>query len=403
MTGTPQEILIVSQSHLCRNPRVMKEAFALATAGYTVHILTAIYSSVLLEEDLEILKGSNISYHFHSDLRSRNLATLTDKAVKKLSTFLQSKLNIQSIHSVAYGARRLKKMCLAYNAHLYIMHQEAATIVGAQLANKHKVIFDMEDWYSQDLLPDAQKKRPIALLKKAEKDALIKGIYCFTTSEAMAAGLQNYYQVNRQPVVIYNSFNAIGNVADNNTAGSLKLYWFSQTIGPGRGLEFFIEAMAKSNLPWHLTLRGNVDADYKQQLLNKTAKKDTLVFLPLLKNEGILSDMLNYDIGLALEPADPPNKNLTISNKFFHYMAGGLPVIASNTLGHKEIGDKHPEIVFVYQNGDQNSLVNILNNAGKQLLNSPGIKHQVSLTYADLYDWENESKKLIQLVQDALK
>lgn len=398
-------ICIVSQSHISRNPRVVKEAIALAQAGYNVHILTAIYSSELLAEDLSLLHNTGITYSFYSDLRKINLASFTDKLIKKLFVLLQKHLNIHSSCSLGYGAFRLKKQCLAYNADLYIMHQELAMIIGSRLISKYKIAFDLEDWHSEDLLPCAQKKRPIVLLKKSEKIAIEKSIYCTTTSKVMASGLQKAYHTTRKPAVIYNSFNTVSNFINNkNVANHFRLYWFSQTIGSGRGLEFFIDSMAKSNVSWHLTIRGNIEDDYKLSLIERNASKDQLLFLPLLKNEEILHDLSNYDIGLALEPNNPLNKNLTISNKFFHYMAGGLPIIASDTLGHKEIADQHPEIIFLYKNGDYNSLVNLLNDIntrkkGNLLL----MQTQVNSIYNKFYNWENESKKLLQLVQDALK
>ena len=125
--------------------------------------------------------------------------------------------------------------------------------------------------------------------------------------------------------------------------------------------------MAKSNFSWEINLRGAISPLYHHYLTALINDKDVLNILPVLKNDEILSDMQNYDIGLALEPDSPPNKNFTISNKFFHYMAAGLPVIASFTAGHAEIGSKHPEIIFLYKQDEEQSLINILNDLGERL------------------------------------
>ncbi|MCF8294760.1 MAG: hypothetical protein K9I34_01750, partial [Bacteroidales bacterium] len=50
-----KKIGILTQSHLCRNPRVVKEANTLAAAGYDVHILTTFTSAELLQEDLTLI------------------------------------------------------------------------------------------------------------------------------------------------------------------------------------------------------------------------------------------------------------------------------------------------------------------------------------------------------------
>ena len=44
-----------------------------------------------------------------------------------------------------------------------------------------------------------------------------------------------------------------------------------------------------------------------------------------------------YDVGLALEPNTPLNKDLTISNKILQYLNAGLAVFATPTQGQREV------------------------------------------------------------------
>lgn len=396
-------ILIVSQSHLCRNPRTAKEALALAAAGYQVTILTAIYSNDLLIEDMDLLADTAIQYKFYSDLRKPGFRAFADRLVRRIATEINALLHIENKRSLGFGVNRLKKMCLAQKPALYIMHQEIATIIGCELIKKgYKIVFDIEDWYAEDLLPEARRKRPVQLLKISEKFALQKSTLCYTTSQAMATGMAAHYHVNRIPEVIYNSFPAINHLSPGaHNSNMLRLYWFSQTIGPGRGLEFFIISMAGSRFSFNLTLRGNVNDAYKAFLYGLVASKDKIVFKPILKNTEILDDMTNYDIGLALEPDVPYNKNLTISNKFFHYMSAGLPIIASETLGHKEIRDKHPGLIFMYGQHDAQHLIDILNQLGNiaQATGLNNLKQEMLQLYTAKYCWEIEKEKLAGLIK----
>jgi glycosyltransferase involved in cell wall biosynthesis len=399
-----KKICIVSQSHLCRNPRVLKESITLSKAGYIVCILTAIYSDELLTEDLFLLKGTNVRYEFYSDNRRPNFRSFISRLKRKIWIGLQKYFSIESKYSLGYNINNLKKTCVIHSADLYIMHQELATVVGSELIDEYPIAFDIEDWYSEDLLPDVQKHRPKSILKRAERIALQKGVFCTTTSNAMASGLRKHYQLKNDISIIYNSFNSIQQISYNvDNRDLIRLYWFSQTIGTGRGLEFFISCLAKTNKSWVLNLRGNISADYYEILKKIVSAKDKLVIMPLKKNNEILDDMKNYDIGLALEPSHPPNKNLTISNKLFHYMAGGLPVIASNTLGQQEIANMHKGIIFLYKNNDQESLVNLLNSLGDTIKKKlPQIKENVNKAYEN-YHWQAESKKIMYLVDKALK
>ncbi|MDR6940404.1 hypothetical protein [Mucilaginibacter pocheonensis] len=399
-------ICIVTQSHLCRNPRVLKEAIALSKAGYSITILTAIYSDKLLQEDLELLNHTTIRLHFYSDLSKGGFNSFMSRLIRKLSVLLKTKLNMESRHSLGYNAIGLKKHIKNHRAHLYIMHQELATVIGSQMTEKYKVAFDLEDWYSEDLLPGARKARPAKLLKQAEKTAIEKSACCYTTSKAMAKGLKTYYKTGNEPAVIYNSFDLI-----KNTDGSVqhhdrpRLYWFSQTIGEGRGLEFFINCLSKSDCSWELNLRGDISETYSEHLNKLMSPKNQLVLLPMQNNTELIEGIPYYDIGLALEPNDPPNKNLTISNKLFHCMAAGLPVIASYTEGQAEIGLENPEIIFLYKQNDERALVDILNNLGGKFARNElnQLRTEVVKAYQLKYSWEIESKKLVQLIHNALE
>jgi glycosyltransferase involved in cell wall biosynthesis len=400
-----RKILIVSQSHLCRNPRVLKEALALAGNNYAVTILTSIYSEQLWHEDMELLRGTNIDYQFYSDLRQKSFQSFKLRLIKKIYTDLNSILRIQSRFSLGYGAGRLMQLCIRQGADVLIMHQELAMVTGCiLLKKKYRVFFDIEDWYSEDLLPGNRKKRPLKLLKKSEKFALLHSKCCYTTSNAMADGIANAYGLPKAPSVIYNTFEEIQKAAEKKRGESpLKLYWFSQTIGPGRGIEQFIEAMGKSSYQWDLTLRGNVSEDYKLLLMNQMNPKDQLCFRSMIRNDELLADMQNFDIGLALEPESPPNKNLTISNKFFHYLAGGLSMIASDTLGHLEIGTRHPEIIFIYKNNDIANLTGLLDEIGRKNKGRRMKRPDVIISlFKSAYSWTVESQKLLSLINKAL-
>ncbi|WPU91656.1 glycosyltransferase [Mucilaginibacter sabulilitoris] len=334
------------------------------------------------------------------------MRSLWARFIRKAAFKLQEVFHINSKYSLGYTPDRLLRQCISLRADLYICHQELATVVGNQLLQLgYRVAFDLEDWYSEDLLPRDRESRPIKLLKKAERGALENGI-CYTTSEAMAKGIQASYHAVVRPAVIYNSFSAAQLRQPVAPSGTLpRLYWFSQTIGPGRGLEFFIKAMSKSRFSWQLNLRGNISPAYQRLLANNVTMKDRLIFLPMLSNHELMDDLGNYDLGLALEPTSPPNKNLTISNKIFHYMSAGLPVIASNTAGQMEIARKNPKFTFVYDQDNQEGLVTILDNLGKKLKDNKLMapRNEIIETYRLHFEWETEAKKLTDIIGHALR
>ncbi|HVV55289.1 MAG TPA: glycosyltransferase, partial [Mucilaginibacter sp.] len=335
-----KHICIVTQSHLCRNPRVVKEAKALAQAGYRVTILNSSYDKSLSDLDRNMIHGYDIRLIPVVSLEIHNAASFKYRIIKKAGDFLVRNFKMQTPLALGYGSLRYKKAAMAQNADLYICHQELGLYCGVQLLKLRKVTaFDFEDWYSEDLLEEARRRRPLKLLQQLEKIALQKGAFCTTTSASMAAGLAKRYR-SPVPEIVYNSFAADDDLLSvpKSFEPPLKLFWFSQTIGPGRGLEQFLQFSGQINTQIEIHLLGQADEKYSK-LLSAVQNRHKVVFHPLVPPDKLAERIAGFDIGLALEETRPASRDLTITNKFFQYIDSGLPVIATATLGQKEIFD----------------------------------------------------------------
>lgn len=396
-------ICIITQSHLCRNPRVLKEATALAKAGYNIQILTGIISTDLHTQDLEAIKDyPAITLLPIVNLSATTLLSLTDKLLSKLGKALVSKFRIENSLALGYGAARYYNKAKAVKADLYICHQELATHIGTKLLSAGcKVAFDLEDWYSEDLLPEARSERPINLLRQAEAIALKQGTFCITTSNALAQKLSQVYN-STPPQVIYNVFPSpvISNKPKEFT-NPLKLFWFSQTVGSGRGLERFIGLLAAFKNKLQLHLLGNITEHYRGELTALLPKQHELYFHNLVSENQLAQKIAEFDIGLALELNVPMSRNYTITNKFFQYIQSALPVIASETDGQNEAFEPFKPGFKLSQKptgAEIATLENWLNNTAALQV----ARHRAGEAAA-VYNWENESNKLLALVKTALE
>ncbi len=391
-----KSICIISHQHLCRNPRVFKEAIALEKTGAKVTILTIVYNQVLLNEDNELLKNKKITYVFYHDTLSTRIGSLKNKAMVKLGRWMNS-IGLENKWALGYAPALCLKMALKQKADLYICHQELPMYIGTKLLKKgKKVAFDIEDWYTNDLLPEAQKYRPQQLLQRSESIALTLGNLVYTTSEPMAKEIAKNYQA-KVPEVIFNTFNSLTTLPIKTREDDyIKLIWISQTIGPGRGLEDFVTSMNEiHNNSFELNLRGNISEDYKLVLLEILKNHNHRInFLPSIPNVEIQADLANYDIGLALEPNFPPNKDLTISNKIFHYLSVGLPVIASATKGQLSLKEDFEGLLYYYS--CQNDLSQILSSIQKGDLAAK--KDEILSIFREKYDWQIAEKKIQKLI-----
>jgi glycosyltransferase involved in cell wall biosynthesis len=395
-------ICIISQSHICRNPRVLKEAITLAGANYAVQIITNSIAADLHREDLSLIKNHpNISLSIISDLYQSG--AFTDRLSYKLGRLLNKYLNIETSLSLGYGARRYYKIGKAINADLYICHQELGTYIGTKLiANGYKVAFDFEDWYSEDLLPAARKERPINLLRKIESIALKTGVFCITTSNALANKLSKKY-ICIKPLVIYNAFTTRPDLTGRKKTfdQTLKLFWFSQTIGSGRGLEQFIGLSHALKKSFEIHLLGNITEHYRDKLNSLLPKQHQLYYHDLVPDYELADKIAQFDIGLALELDTPKSRNYTITNKFFQYIQAGLPVITSETDGQNEGFDGFKPGIKIAQNPPDDEI-----SALEAWLNHPlelQSARNRAIEAAGFYNWEKESGKLLALVNKTLE
>jgi glycosyltransferase involved in cell wall biosynthesis len=162
----------------------------------------------------------------------------------------------------------------------------------------------------------------------------------------MADALVGAYQC-PPPLVIRNSFPLQPRSRMDQPAGTgvPRFIWFSQTIGPGRGLELFFAAWAQTTRPSEVYLLGDLRGGYREKLLGRLPpyRRGDLHFIPLVTPEQLPDKLAEFDIGLALEPRWPLNRNITITNKILQYMNAGLAIIATDTAGQKEVMAAAPD------------------------------------------------------------
>ena len=369
----------------------------LSQQGYNVTILTNIYSQALLNEDYQLLANTDINYISYSNLIYADINSYLSRTFNKLGRWLNY-IGFENKYALGYSPNRCLKLALENNADLYICHQELPSYIGTLLLKKKKkVAFDFEDWYREDLLITDRRFRPQTILENVERKILTGGNLTYTTSIPLAIALAKRYN-SSMPAVIYNSFPSFINKVKKKTNGAIKLIWLSQTIGPGRGIEQIIESLNNiTNRSFELNLRGNISSGFKQHLSSLlTSTTHQIIFLPLIANKCIQEDLTSYDIGLALELSSPKSRDLTITNKIFHYLSVGLPVIASNTLGQLSLSNDFKPYIKYFNDGK--SLESILKDIDIRHISNA--KVEVLRIYNAKYDWNNQKEKLKHLVKN---
>ena len=395
-------ILILTNGPLCRNPRVVKEATTLGRAGYAVTVITIRNHADSEIQDVALMQDAPF-HRIPVDMLPGYAAPPATIFIRRVRLWVARKLArfpwFQSIHSLGPAAALLDA-ARAQPADLVITHNEIAHWAGIRLlAEGRLVAADIEDWHSEDLLPDARRQRPLTRLRHIEHDLLHRAAYTTTTSESLAAALHVRYG-GRRPEVLTNSFPLQALAPRPATGGPPAFFWFSQTLGPGRGLEAFVAAWTRMREPSRLVLLGESAGSFARDLLASVpAERQThLEFLDLVPPHALPGLIARHDIGLALELAEIPNRDLTITNKILQYLDAGLAVVATDTRGQQEVLAHAPDAGIIISLADPTELAHQLD---RLVADRPRLaaRQAVARRLAEsTYCWEHEAPKLLARV-----
>lgn len=399
-------ILVLTSGPLCRNPRTLKEAWTLGDAGYDVTVMTVANDAAFEAIDDRLLQNAPFKKRALS-LISSGIASSGRQFFQRSATwFARKSVRFGYETAQAFGPyQALLRMARSSPADLTIAHTEVGLCIASLLANEgRRVAADFEDWHSEDLLPAAQAFRPRKLLRKVELHLLRRATYTTTTSAALASALERAAG-SRAPIVITNSFPLQPAHNGRDVSSPPSILWFSQTIGPGRGLEAFLAAWSHARADSHVSLLGAVDENYRAHLLNRLSpiRRDQITFLPLTSPWQLPAVIAAHDVGLALEATTPASRNLTITNKILQYLNAGLAIIASRTTGQDEVLANAPDAGISVNVDNASEVASQLD----VLLCDPARLRAMGAAARRAaeanYCWERESPRLLRAVEVALR
>lgn len=397
-------ICLLTDHHLCINPRLWKEAFFYEREGYEVVVLSMWQSADLLQKDRELLKGHCIRYEAYLNMipgEINEVARFFYRLRKRAAGELQRWFKIGTGWAISHAPERMFQRAKKENAALYAAHLECGFYAGRKLMKAGKrVSFDFEDWYSRDYLT---ADRAVRLLSKLEAFALERGTFCTAASQSMADSLKNEYPYSGEITIIYNSFPG-DELCKADLSKSLKasnplrMIWTSRTIGPGRGLETLAEALHELDYQTELHIIGKCVDGYKEVFETLWPKNNLhkLVFTDFISHNELMKIIPSFDIGLAIENNEPDNKNKTVSNKILQYLQSGIKVLATNTDGQKEIAAYFPDSVFLVSPGEPAQWADQLKKITDDQFNT-NRDEQIN-TFKKVFSWPVQEQKLKQLI-----
>ena len=403
-----KKILLISSGQPSLNPRLVKEADTLSAAGYNVTVLYSYWNDWGTTLDKELIaskKWNAIRVGGHP--REKPLTYFFSRLIHKMAKYSFNRLGIKSLAdlSIARSSYFLVREAKRHEADLYIGHNLGAlpAVVKTAKAHNKPCGFDAEDFHRYELSDD--KHSLDVILKAHLEDKYIPKLDYLSTSSPLIANEYSRIYPEKNSLVFLNTFPKMEVARSARSEHTtIKLFWFSQTIGLKRGIEDVINALLL--LPddhFELHLLGNVTEYIRDIFIRQLKCKTSVVhFHGPIPPDQIIAFASQFDIGLALESAFSINNDLALSNKIFSYLQAGMAIVVSDTKSQRQFLYQHPFIGKIYPKGNFRVLADILlsyYNDRDELLRTRKASYELA---KDKLNWEIESEKFLSIVKQVL-
>jgi len=403
MVSVIKKICLLSHGQPSRNPRLVRYATVLANAGYEVVVITPQLVERCVIYDDELIKNVEWEYipiDFSQTYLKRtywHYVRLRHRIAKLLSRWFLTETIVG--YASDYLNIELYKLAVNSQADLYIAHQQQSLPAAAWAAKYTDKKFAVD---IHDLLADSPSE-PRHLIENIEKNYLSKCSCISTMSSTAAQRIQQVNNLLEQPIVLHNTpelceREGILPPEQRSIQKQITIYWFGQTIGSHSRADQVIRAMPLLEQPVKLVLRGHPNEEFINQietLAQELGVEHCLEILPVASPTEMVKLAAEYDILLGTQPGDDLFHQMAIGNKVFTGMMAGLALALTDTIAYRQLLSKSPDCGFLFSDVNETALANQLNILIRYPEKLQDMKDNSWCLAEKYYNWEEESKVLL--------
>jgi len=268
-----------------------------------------------------------------------------------------------------------------------------------------KLVYDSHELYVERNRKKTASRVGKFLLSQLESFLIRRTDAVITVNESIADELSRRYRI-RTPTVVMNTPSRTFHPVNRNVnslreslgiKSDYRLLLYAGSMTFNRGLEKLIQSLVY--LPdCYLVLMGYGTDEYKKHLLELTritGMESRVSFFGPVPPDEVTIYAASADLGVA------PIENACLSyyycspNKVFEYIHAGLAVVASDFPELRRVIHQH-DIGYTFNPDDPRDISRAVNYIFENPERWQRMK-QNTLTASQYYNWENESKKLLNL------
>jgi hypothetical protein len=395
-----KQLLFITTSSLASNPRLVKE-FECLKLHYSCTVLCFRHHDWSLTLS-EAIKTRNKDVHFiEIDRQQSVFETLKAKVLHKLAIAInplfQKRFKVCAFASNDKTPQlvfRTKQIQKRHKFERVIAHNLGAFYPAVKVSQCQNTTLqlDIEDFYPGEALYFNKT------YEKANRDGIMQSSFAHADAITYASNgielqCKQVYKTaaNVKHTTIINAFNGADFIKPEDSRSKIiKCVWFSQNIGPNRGLEQVFEA-AKEKPAIEFHIIGNANTDY----LNTIDLSANIKLHAIMEQTQLHQFLSTMDIGLALESKTADfNRDICLTNKILAYAQAGLYIFATDTFGQRDFLKALP-----YEAGQiiASNLYTTFSNFDKSVLDFENKLQRWE--HAKAFSWEKEQQKLVKLLK----
>lgn len=413
----------VTSAQISYNPRLVKEADALADAGYDVHVVAPVLEDAKADLDQDLVAEREWQWHPVQARRDGRLgetvrwfaASLRQAVYRRMAWLRRSDWGVARAYSRYVD--ELKTHAIAVSADLYIAHNLQALPAAWEAArvNEARLGFDAEDFHRGEFHYDHSGSLEKRLTKHVEETFIPRCDYVTSASPGIGEAYADLLDI-EIPTTILNVFSKDDRDIDlSNTDARterpvgddvISVYWYSQVIGPDRGLQDAVRAIGRLDDRFHLSLRGAWADGFRDEvarIAEAVGATERMHHLQPAPPDELVVRARFHDVGLALEQTVSPNRDLCITNKVLAYLLAGLAVVATETSGQVYVHDDLCDAVRLCGLGTPTGLAQQLSAlaADPDVLSAAQL--QAETAGRERLNWEAEQVTFLDIVSTVLE
>jgi len=260
-----------------------------------------------------------------------------------------------------------------------------------KLKNK-KLVYDAHEYFSQQK-EIITRPKVYKVWRFIEKTFVPKFKNGYTVSYSISKAFDDLFKIKYEVIANATSIKTI----NKSLSKKDKLIVYQGAVNEARGLEYLIPAMNNVDVKLHIYGDGNFMGQLKT-IINNHCLKENVIIKGKVSPDELNRITSEYYIGLNLVENIGLNQYYSLANKFFDYMHAGIPQVTMNFPEYKRINDAF-EVAVLIDDLKPDSISKAIN---ELLMNDEKYAKLVQhcLEAKKVHNWENESKKLVQVYKD---